>query len=114
MYLGWPYRGIFTPKNPSSLVILDFKLTQTAKTRKTRYLRKTENGEAGSHICFTSHKVRTAEQKKVLKKRRAGGFFGPAVKNGRNYGPACLGLKMVEIQKFLFPQGFATLWPADG
>ena len=58
--------------------------------------------------------VQTAEQKKVLKKRGAGGFFGPAVKNGRNYGPACFGLKMGEIQKFLFPQGFATLWPADG
>ena len=79
-----------------------------------RYLSKTENRHSGSHICFTSHKVRTAEQKKVLKKRGAGGFFGPAVKNGRNYGPACLGLKMGEIQKFLFPQGFATLWPADG
>ena len=68
----------------------------------------------GQTLCFTSHKVRTAEQKKVLKKRGAGGFFGLAVKNGRNYGPACLGLKMGEIQKFLFPQGFATLWPADG
>ena len=65
-------------------------------------------------LVALSHKVRTAEQKKVLKKRGAGGFFGPAVKNGRNYGPACLGLKMGEIQKFLFPQGFATLWPADG
>ena len=53
-------------------------------------------------------------KKKVLKKRGAGGFFGPAVKNGQNYGPACFGLKMGEIQKFLFPQGFATLWPADG
>ena len=54
---------------------------------------------SGSHICFTSHKVRTAEQKKVLKKRGAGGFFGPAVKNGRNYGLACSQLKMGEIQK---------------
>ena len=73
-----------------------------------------ENLFSGSHVCFTSHMVPTAEQKKVLKKRGAGGFLGPAVKNGRNYGLACFGLKMGEIQKFLFPQGFATLWAADG
>ena len=43
-----------------------------------------ENGKFvnGYHICFTSNMVRTAEQKNVLKKRRASGFFSPAVKNG--------------------------------
>ena len=70
----------FPSKNPSSLVILDFKWTQTAKILKTRFLRKTENGRAGSHICFTLPKWARPQAKKVLKKLGEHGFFGSAVK----------------------------------
>ena len=65
-------------------------------------------------MCFGSHKVPTADLIKTLKIWGAGGFLGPAMKNGRNHGPARLRLKMVKIQKFLMTLVFATLWLTDG
>ena len=77
------------------------------------YLRKTENGETESHICFTSPKVPSAQPEKVPKKWCAYGFFGSAIKYQGNHLLAIFGLKIEEIQKFQFLVVFATLWPID-
>ena len=92
----------FSPLKPSSEVILPSNRPKSAKNWKMWFLRIKANGETDSHICFTLPIEVLAGPEKVLKKRRAKGLFGPAVKMDKITARPFWGWKKAKSKNFFF------------